>query len=489
MRVDLNRSAIPKAIYFNAPSNPFGYQKATIKLMGAAIKAGSIDPRIRNIAARAAAKSADTTGRKNFAGQAKAVFDDFVKRWRYVWDPLGVEMLSATPDAIYRYVLAGDGIGLGDGYGAGDCDCAAIALGSLYRSIGFPVRIATTARLGKKAGPLMAHVFAQISIPGYGWVTTDPVPYPEHGFGFTPTHSRIAYYDLNGQRLGASGNYDERFGDTMFGSEEMTDMGFGGIGLDPTNDPEAIWDWRRHGGIQGFGAYSDELGIVGNANHLLAEVTTFRNRNGDLIARTPMIEMAPLDHIYTQTHGAPYDGCFGLGDDGTVYTYSGLDGFFKKLFQKGKKLAGKIRSKARKLLKKTKFGKYLVKFGDKVHAVAMKFVKPLIKFVGKYAAKLAPVAALIPGWGTAVAAGLATAGKIAKLMTKYGVAVAGKKGEARVLAYRDPESAKAFQAELNSAAEEQAQILHTAKGQAANKGRRQPIRQVNGTRRVVRRTA
>lgn len=456
------------AYYVNAPSHPLGYQKKTLSLIGSAIRAGSIDPRIRNLAARAASRA----GRKDYVGQAKKIYEDFISRWKYVRDPLGVEMLSATPDAIYRYVIAGDGVGLGDGYGAGDCDDAAIALGTLYRSVGFPVRIATTAPVGRMAGPIQSHVFAQISIPGAGWISADPVPYPEHGFGYTPPHSRIAYHDLNGGLIEYEGNYNE--GANMLGYQEnMEDMGFAGLDLPAENDPEEIWDWRKHT-IQGFGAYIDDYGYMGNANHLHAEVQTFRNRKGEIVARTPMIEMAPLDYTYCRTHGSPYDGCLALGDDGTVYTYSGLDGFFKRLFQKGRKLVRKIRAKARKLLKRTKFGRMMVKIGDKVRQVAMKIVKPLTKFVGKYAAKLAPVAALIPGWGTAVAAGLATAGKVANLMNKYGVALAGKKGEARVLAYRDPQSAKAFQNELNIEAGNTAQMLHLAKARAQRSGR--PVR-------------
>ena len=78
----------------------------------------------------------------------------------------------------------------------------------------------------------------------------------------------------------------------------------------------------------------------------------------------------------------------------------------------------------------------------------MKIVKPLVKFVGKYASKLAPIAALIPGYGPAIAAGLKIAGKVANAMNKYGVKIAGKVGQVRTLVSKDPEAIKRMQKEL-----------------------------------------
>jgi hypothetical protein len=437
------RDNSPRAFFVSAPSSPVGYQTKTLELIGRAIQGGAVDPRIRNHAAKVASRA----GRKDYVGQARAVFDDFLSRWKYVRDPLGTELIAGTPEAIWRYVIAGDGIGLGEGKGAGDCDDATIALGSLYRSIGYPVRLATTAPPGRMSGPMMTHIFPQISIPGVGWLSADAVPYPQHGFGFTPPNSRIAYFGLDGKLIGFEGNYSERR-NTM----EMRDYGFAGFGLEPENDPGDLWDWRTQGAIAGFGAYSDEYGIIGNANHLFAEVDTWRGNNGEIIARTPMLEVTPLDLAYINAHRRPYDGMLALGDDGTVYAYAGLDGFFKRLLRRGIKAAKKLRGRVRKLMKKTKIGRYMVKIGDRVHNVAMKFVKPLVKFVGKYAAKLAPIAALIPGYGTAIAAALGVAGKVAKLMTKYGVALSGERGKPRVLAYPSPAVAEQFKRELASEA-------------------------------------
>ena len=87
----------------------------------------------------------------------------------------------------------------------------------------------------------------------------------------------------------------------------------------------------------------------------------------------------------------------------------------------------------------------------------MKIVKPLVKFVGKYAAKLAPIAAFIPGFGPAIAGGLLVAGKIAKTMQKFGVATSGKKGSVRRLKFQNPKAIPAFKAALEREAQGEVQ--------------------------------
>jgi hypothetical protein len=172
-------------------------------LIGQAIQRGAKYLPIRNHAAALA-----TTARpKDYLGQAKAIFDDVIKRWVYVRDPVGNELLTFGPEALAKYVLNLDGVGVGGGKGAGDCDCITAAMGALFQSIGFQTRIAVTAPPNSRPGPMFAHVFLQITIPKRGWVTVDPVVYPRHGFGFTPEHSRIAFFSTNtGKLLGYSGN-------------------------------------------------------------------------------------------------------------------------------------------------------------------------------------------------------------------------------------------------------------------------------------------
>jgi hypothetical protein len=266
----------------------------------------------------------------------------------------------------------------------------------------------------------------------------------------------------------------------MFGQniEKWQNYGFGGLDDDSVglgfgepmewgNIGLSNWGWlptpngRR---VSAVGMY----GIIDGANlgGLCAEVDVSDTwgfaADGSPLVRTPMIELSLGDYQYIQNYGAPYDGMLGLADTGDVYQYQGLGGFFKKIFSRVKGAIGKIRKKIksgiRKLLKKTKFGRVLLKIGDKIHSIAMKIVRPLMKFVGKWAGKLAPIAAMIPGWGTAVAGALMVAGKVAKIMTKYGVATHGPKGSVRRLKLQDPKQLPAFKAELHAEAAKMAAL-------------------------------
>jgi len=465
---------------------PLEQIRATIKLIGKAIQDGSHHLPIRCHAAALAT----TAPPKDYLGQVNAIFDDFVKHWRYVKDPVDRELLVTEPDAIYNLVIGGGphSIGLGKGKGGGDCDDATIALGSLLQSIGIPVRIAVTAPPGFPAGPFFTHVFAQASIPGIGWISVDPVPWPRRNFGYTPENSRIAFFNLDGKLIGYEGNtvgLSSLFGEEVIEMKNTSipdlqywrDMGLAG-----TEDSQEPADWRRYV-LKDFGIYSHDLGIMsGEGRCLSAEVDYFRAPNGQLVARTPMLELAPNDYEFMSKNYFPYHGMLALGDEGDVYRWDGLGGFFKKLFKKARGLVRKVASGAKKLLKKIPGGKYLVKIGEKIFKIANKFVKPLMKFVGKYAAKLAPVAALIPGYGPAIAAGLYTAGKVANMMTKYGVELIGAKGKARNLKFPAGDAAKKFQKELAKAAEQEkrqqslAKKQRVAKSRSTVKARRQPMR-------------
>jgi len=441
----------------------FGQMRETIRRIGSAIRNASTYPPIRNHAAALASQAPP----KDFLGQLRIVYNDFIHRWRYVKDPSSKELLTNSPEAIWKLTIGGDGIGVGLGKGAGDCDCAATALGSLLSSIGFKVRLGTTAGLGTPPGRLFGHIFIQAESP-QGWVTLDPVLHPKQPFGATAKHSRIAWWDLDGNSLGYKGNVSKTFkGAEMSPNiEEWQDYGFGGTDPDPNNEPEewstvglADWGWMTDPSSGRRISTISSLGFInGNElNGMLAEVD-LEEYNGQALARTPMLELSLDDYAYVKQNGMPYDGMLALGDTGEVYTYDGTlgRGFFKKLFKKVKGAVKKVRKRIkkgiRKVLKKSKFGRMLLKVGGKIKAIAMKVVKPLMKFVGKWAGKLAPIAALVPGYGTAIAAGLAAAGKVAKLMTKYSVKTAGKKGSVRTLALKDPRALPAFQRELNSEA-------------------------------------
>ena len=225
---------------------------------------------------------------------------------------------------------------------------------------------------------------------------------------------------------------------------------YAGLG-DYTPDAEDLMDFRKVG-IKDFGIYAEAMGMLPNMG-MLAEVETDETGR----AWTPMLELAPHDYNYIRAWGKPYHGMVALGDNGETYIYDGFAGFFSKLFKKiksgVKKVASKIKKIAKKVISKIPGGKYLIKLGEKVWKVAKKLVRPLMKFVGKYAAKLAPIAAMIPGYGPAIAAGLYTAGKIANIMTKFDVAITGLKGKPRKLKFKSDKHAKAFQKALVQSAE------------------------------------
>lgn len=435
-----------------------GKMRETLRRIGSAIRNASIYPPIRNHAASLASQAPP----KDFLGQLRSIYDDFTRRWRYVKDPAGAELVTSSPEAIWRLTMAGDGVGVGFGKGAGDCDCATVALGAQLEAVGFPVRIGTTTGVGTPPGRLFSHVFIQaLPSPKIGWVTLDPVLHPLKPFGATAQHSRIAWWDLNGNLLGAAGNVVGLHGEKMQNITEWTDYGFGFVDEQPNSEP-ASWDtvnptmfgWVQtpSGLVSGIGTYGWIDGS--RLNGMLAEVD-LEEYNGQAMARTPMLALSTSDFHHMNKFG-PYSGMPALGDNGDLYYYDGLGGFFKKMFRKAKKLAGSIRKKIkktmRKVLKRTKFGRVLLKVGDKIKAVAMKIVRPLMKFVGKWAGKLAPIAAMIPGWGTAISAGLMVAGKIAKVMNKFSATTKGKKGSVRGLSLKDPSKLPALKAALNAEA-------------------------------------
>lgn len=175
---------------------------ATIRYIGKAIRQGSQYLPIRNHAAALATLAPP----KDYLGQVKQIYDDAVKRWRYVNDPFGAELLTYGPQALANYVLALDNKGVGNGLGAGDCDCITAAVGSELMAIGRPVRIAVTAPKNAPAGDNFSHVFAQAHVPGHNWVTVDPVLFPKQEFGAKHQHSRIAYFNLSGKLQSYAGN-------------------------------------------------------------------------------------------------------------------------------------------------------------------------------------------------------------------------------------------------------------------------------------------
>lgn len=306
--------------------------RKTIRLIGKAIRDGSHYAPIRFRAARLAAKAAP----KDYLNQARHVFRDFVRRWRYVKDPADRELVTVSPIQIYETVMGGD-----DGRGHGDCDDATVAIGAQLAAIGFPVRIATIAPAYSPPGRLMSHVFAQAKIPSMGWITVDPVVYPAHGFGYVPPHSRLVTWDLSGRIITQQGNAQGLSDIEIEGVTEMQPRSweysmlgdltqwqdYAGLG-DYSEEPIAnLPDFR--GVIKDYGIYADRMGMMGGLG-LLAEVQTDATGR----AWTPALEVTPHDFQYLKHYSTPYNNMLALGDDGYAYRYDGMHGWFSRVFKK-----------------------------------------------------------------------------------------------------------------------------------------------------------
>ena len=334
--------------------------RATIRLIGRAIRAGSHHLPTRNLAASWASHAAP----KDYLGQARNIYKGFLSRWRYVKDPLTRELVTASPDASFRLVMGGDGRGVGGGYGAGDCDCATVALGSLYESVGFPVRIVTIAKPTAPPGQLMDHVYPEIKIPKLGWVPADPVIHPKGGFGDTPRASRKVIYSLEGDIIEYSGNLGT-FGqteDTMAIPQIWERPGWRSYGQDYSagffgeqTDAIPLDEWESVG-LAGWGYLSPSMGDM-DPGGIPVEVGPDQTMFYQGLARTPMMEFSPEDYGYLATNrGQPYEGMIGLGDDGEVYVYDGLGGFFKRLFRKIKRKVKKVARKIKKGIRRVRKG-------------------------------------------------------------------------------------------------------------------------------------
>lgn len=172
-------------------------------MMGEAIRAGSEYPPLHLHAARVATRA---QGHKNFRGQLEELYKDLQSRWKYVRDIDGLETIPTSGRAIYQMVLGNYAKEDPRETGFGDCDCVSVALGSLARSIGLPVRLVTMAKPGQTQH---SHVYPEIMIPGEGWIPADPVAHPLP-LGQAPSSAGRMIWDLFGRIIGLSGTDDER---------------------------------------------------------------------------------------------------------------------------------------------------------------------------------------------------------------------------------------------------------------------------------------
>lgn len=428
-------------------SSPTDLTRKTVNLIGQGIKAGSHYPPIRLLAAQVAARA---PGQKNYLAQLRALFHEFLKRWKYIKDPTGLETVATSGRAIHNLVLgAADPRGIGHG----DCDDATVGLASLARSVGIDPRVVVMAaplKPGQRGPARPSHVYPEFFIPGLGWIPADPVAFLNGTpLGVEPRAAWRRRYDLDGRAIGAPLGGEEI--DPMRATNGLNGLdGWDGFGLEQAGlaglDDEMPADWAKY--VDGFGAFASQLGTL-NGLGLLCEVEP---DTADGLVRTPMLEVRPHDFEYLQRTGAPYVGMVALGDDGSTYQFQyapGVGGFFKSIFKGAKKLFKGAKKFARKLIKKLPGGKYLIRLHDKIHKIAMKLVRPLAKWVGPLARRLSPIAAMIPGYGPAIAGALHLTGKIANLVKKHGIA--GGKGK---LKFKNKEQHKAFREDLKKEAQE-----------------------------------
>lgn len=423
--------------------------KKTLQLIGRSIQSGShywpLIQHARNLATRAEPK--------DYAGQVGEIYRDFIDRWRYTKDPVGLETVVEDGEAIWNVVMGANAPR--GSRGSGDCDEATAAIGSQLQAIGLPVRIATTSPPGSPQ--LFTHVFPQTLIPGRGWVSVDAVGHPKHGLGWIQPHQRIAFWNLEGKLIDARGNLPRSFqgmlgeiteshgGQKMglgYTEEEYPDYGprynyFGLLG-EANEEPEDLHQW-----IDNFGAFVPQYGHMDGIGLMEYDEDDEIIFNGEPtgLVRAKIMEVSPGVYQYCRRFGKPFKGAVGFADDGDIYEWyeepgDMLGGFWKKLKKrlKGGKISKKEMRKrltkgyrkagkklGRRFLKKTKAGRWMTKVAGKLRKVAGKILRPLSKYVGKYAARLAPFAAMIPGYGPAIAAALYQADHFNKLMKEHGV--------------------------------------------------------------------
>lgn len=381
---------------------------------------------------------------KDYIGQVHQIYNDFIKKWRYVFDPHRVEMVHVSGPSLWGEVYGANRNRKAGEHGSGDCDDAAALMAGMLGAIGLKTRIATTSPPGHPQ--IFSHVFAQGYIPNRGWITVDPVGYPKHGFGWIQPHQRIAYWNLDGKLIGANGslpkNFRLNFG--LSGESRGIEMSLAGLAAANENaypdyglekfgfagtDNEEPEDWSKNV-LVGFGAYVNQMPVI-DGSHILMETDKEDELGETGLVRTKMLEMAPEDMQQIQRTGFPRPGSVALADDGEIYQYTpnydGLGGWFKRLRKRIKKrvrkVAKRVRGIGRKLIKKLPGGKYLLKISDKIHKISMKLVRPLARVVGKWAKRLAPIAAFIPGYGPVIAGALMAAGGIAKIVNKVGARI------------------------------------------------------------------
>jgi len=167
--------------------------------------------------------------------QLAAIYDWFDKHFRYVNDPLGVELVK-DPERLLEEIAE-------HGVAVGDCDDASTFLYAAPRTIGIPTEFT---RANFKAGQSYSHVFAMAQDQHGRWIVLDPVAGPKTG----EMIGRIKSMALG---LGAFTADDSRLVAASVG-------GLAGVLLGGHFDPSNRLPWGLFGAV---GAYLLARGITG----------------------------------------------------------------------------------------------------------------------------------------------------------------------------------------------------------------------------------
>ena len=179
--------------------------RTALETMARTARAAARTWTVQELAGRLAA----TAGPRDYIGQLRAVYDDFVTRWRYTMEP--GERVPGTPRAVLGYVLGASynaGPSCPDpehcdvaatpwrARGFGDCDDASIYIAAMGLALG----MRPTFRVVQWPGG--AHVSAVVETPRGERISVDPVGHPEHPFGWaaTPPGARVLEFEIDGGR-------------------------------------------------------------------------------------------------------------------------------------------------------------------------------------------------------------------------------------------------------------------------------------------------
>ncbi len=144
---------------FRVSGSTRAIQGLTLRLIGEAIREGSVDPRVRRTAAGIVAACAQHDELAQLAALHRYVRDEIL----WVRDPDGVEWLTEAAQTLTE--------------GFEDCDGLTAAFGALARSVGFPIAIVAA---GPTAGGPFAHVYPAALVGGR-WIAAEVSEHLELG--------------------------------------------------------------------------------------------------------------------------------------------------------------------------------------------------------------------------------------------------------------------------------------------------------------------